>query len=151
MVDELGGSEPVPRLTPRAPGQSCYFPHCLQVPGSARTELILAAGRRRCGAWGASLGRLGSISGASEEGSPQGAGRRLAVPGSQVQLSSILGDNIYNVPSPRIIPPACPPSVFPADGFSRLLNNWLGSGAPWLPDCCPSGPSPFSRVPKALG
>lgn len=75
----------------------------------------------------------------SEE-SQQRAGRRLAVPGSQVQLSSILGDNIYNVPSPRIIPPACPPSVFPADGFSRLLNNWLGSGAPQLTDCCPSTP-----------
>lgn len=76
----------------------------------------------------------------SSEESQQRAGRRLAGPGSQVQLSSILGDNIYNVPSPRIIPPACPPSVFPADGFSRLLNNWLGSGAPQLSDCCPSAP-----------
>lgn len=93
---------------------------------------------------------LGSISEASE-GSQQGAGRRLAVPGSQVQLGSILGDNIYNVPSPRIIPPACPPSVFPADGFSRLLNNWLGSGAPQLTDCCPSVPSLFSRMPKSVG
>lgn len=36
--------------------------------------------------------------------------------------------------------PARPPSVFPADGFSRLLNNWLGSGAPQLTDCCPSAP-----------
>lgn len=68
------------------------------------------------------------------------------MPGSQLQLSSILGDNIYNVPSPRIIPPACPPSVFPADGFSRLLNNWLGSGAPQLTDCCPSAPPPTPRA-----
>lgn len=73
------------------------------------------------------------------------------MPESQVQLSSILGDNIYNVPSPRIIPPACPPSVFPADGFSLLLNNWLGSGAPWLTDCCPSVLSLFGRMPKSLG
>lgn len=73
------------------------------------------------------------------------------MPGSQVQLSSILGDNIYNVPSPRIIPPACPPSVFPADGFSRLLNNRLGSGAPGLTGCCSLGLSLFSRMHEALG
>lgn len=73
---------------------------------------------------------------------PAESRKEAAVPGSQVQLSAILGDNIYNVPSPRIIPPACPPSVFPADGFSRLLNNWLGSGAPQLTDCCPSAPPP---------
>ena len=85
------------------------------------------------------------------EGSQQEAERRLAVPGSQVQLSSILGDNIYNVPSPRIIPPARPPSVFPADGVSRLLNNWLGSGAPELTECCLSVPSMFSRVARLLG
>lgn len=79
------------------------------------------------------------------------------MPGSQVQLSAILGDNIYNVPSPRIIPPACPPSMFPADEFSRLLNNWLGSGAPQLTDCCPSAPphththTMFSRMPTSPG
>ena len=84
------------------------------------------------------------------EGSQQEAERRLAVPGSQVQLSSILGDNIYNVPSPRIIPPACPPSVFPADGFSRLLNNWLGSGARKLTECCLLVPSLFSRAARLL-
>lgn len=131
-----------PGLAPRALGQSCSSAHYVQFGVAAQRKLIL---------WGEKeVWVLGSISEASE-GSQQGAGRRLAVPGSQVQLSSILGDNIYNVPSPRIIPPACPPSVFPADGFSRLLNNWLGSGAPQLTDCCPSVPSLFSRVPKSLG
>lgn len=92
---------------------------------------------------------LGSIS-EGLEGSQRGTERRLAVPGSQVQLSSILGDNIYNVLSLRIIPPAFPPSVFPADGFSHLLNNWLGSGAPQLTACCPAVSSLLGRVPKSL-
>lgn len=93
---------------------------------------------------------LGTIS-EGLEGSQRGTGRRLAVPGSQVQLSSILGDNIYNVLSLRIILPACPPSVFPADGFSHLPNNWLGSGAPQLTACCPLVSLLLSRVPKSLG
>lgn len=124
-----------PGLTPGAPGQSCSSAHC---------PLPVAAQRKPIQQWGE-----GGVVPEGSEGSQQGAGRRLAVPGSQVQLGSILGDNIYNVPSPRIIPPACPPSTFPADGFSRLLNNWLGSGAPRLTDCCPSVPSLFSRMPKS--
>lgn len=132
-----------PGLASGALDQSCSSAHCLQFGVAAQRKPILWGGEKEV--W-----VLGSISEASE-GSQQGAGRRLAVPGSQVQLGSILGDNIYNVPSPRIIPPACPPSVFPADGFSRLLNNWLGSGAPQLTDCCPSVPSLFSRMPKSVG
>lgn len=131
-----------PGLALGALGQSCSSAHCLQFGVAAQRKPHLCGEKE---VW-----VLGSISEASE-GSQQGAGRRLAVLGSQVQLGSILGDNIYNVPSPRIIPPACPPSVFPADGFSRLLNNWLGSGAPQLTDCCPSVPSLFSRMPKSLG
>lgn len=68
----------MPRLTPRAPGQSCYFPHCLQVPGSARTELILAAGRRRCGAWGASLGPRKKGAHREQEGGLQCLGAKFS-------------------------------------------------------------------------
>lgn len=136
-ADEPGRCESVCLLTPRAWVRAAVLPTASRFranPGSRQEEVWC----------------LGSNSGAFE-GSRQGAGRRLAVPGSQVQLSSILGDNIYNVPSPRIIPPACPPSVFPADGFSRLLNNQLGSEAPGLTGCCPSGPSLLSRMPEVLG
>lgn len=146
MVAGPGGTEPVPRA-----GSWSFRPELLLCPlspvWSSSPEEANPVGGGEKEVW-----VLGSISEASE-GSQQGAGRRLAVPGSQVQLGSILGDNIYNVPSPRIIPPACPPSpsVFPADGFSRLLNNWLGSGAPQLTDCCPSVPSLFSRMPKSVG
>lgn len=114
-------------------------------PGSRSSTDRANPGSRQEEVW-----RLGSISEASE-GSRQGAGRRLAVPGSQVQLSSILGDNIYNVPSPRIIPPACPPSVFPADGFSRLLNNWLGSGAPGSLTAALQAPHPSAGCPTPWG
>lgn len=151
MIAGPGGTEPVPRadswgsrseqlLCPLPPASSSSSPEEAN-PGSKEEEV-------RC---------LRSISEGSE-GSQRGAGRRLAVPGSQVQLSSILGDNIYNVPSPRIIPPACPPSVFPADGFSRLLNNWLGSGAPQLtdaalqsPHCSAGCPSPWGGQIAKLG
>lgn len=44
-----------PGLTSRAPGQSCSSAHCLQLRVAVQTKPILAAGRRRCGAWGASL------------------------------------------------------------------------------------------------
>lgn len=93
--------------------------------------------------------RLGSISRASE-GSQQGAGRRLAVPGSQVQLSSILGDNIYNVPSPRIIPPACRLRCFQLMGFHAYLTTGLVQGLPGSLTAALQAPH-HSAGPKCLG
>ena len=139
MAAEPGGAEPVPRADTL----------------NSRAELLLCppppASRSRVDQAGPGHGEEevrcpGSIS-LGPEGSQQGARRRLAKPGSQVQLSSILGD-IYNVPSPRIMPPACPPSVFPADGFSRLLNNRLGSGAPSSLTTVFQGPQCSGRCPR---
>lgn len=54
MVAEPGGCESVPHADSASPGSESVFSPL--PPGSARTKLIPAAGRRRCGAWGASLG-----------------------------------------------------------------------------------------------
>lgn len=58
-----------PALTPGAPGQSSSSAHCLQLLWAvAQRKPVLAAGRRRCGAWGASLRAWKGASGEQEGG-----------------------------------------------------------------------------------
>lgn len=67
-----------PALTPGAPGQNSSSAHCLQLLRAvARRKLILAAGRRRCGAWGASL-RAWKGSNREQEGGLQCLGAKFS-------------------------------------------------------------------------